>query len=119
MRAFLLFLSDFVFLYPLLMSFMWMVGGVIFYWRHERGQYKPPDLEEYPLFSIMIPAHNESHQITNTVNELLHIDYPNYEIIIVDDGSTDGTAAIAVVVTVVTATATPSCLGVTGGQHTA
>jgi len=95
MRAFLLFLSDFVFLYPLLMSFMWMVGGVIFYWRHERGQYKPPDLEEYPLFSIMIPAHNESHQITNTVNELLHIDYPNYEIIIVDDGSTDGTAAIA------------------------
>jgi len=95
MSAFLLFLSDFVFLYPLLMSFMWMVGGVIFYWRHERGQYKSPELEEYPLFSIMIPAHNESHQIANTVNELLHIDYPNYEIIIVDDGSTDDTAAIA------------------------
>ncbi len=94
MRAFLQFLSDFVFLYPLLMSFMWMVGGIIFYWRLERRHREPPVLEEYPMFSIIVPAHNEERQIANTVRELLDVDYPNYEIIVVDDGSTDNTASI-------------------------
>jgi len=94
MAEFLQFLSDFVFFYPLFMSLVWMAGGVIFYWRHERRKKQPPLLENYPKFSIIVPAHNEGGHIRNTVEQLLEVDYPDYEIIVVDDGSTDDTAEI-------------------------
>ncbi|MGO4940756.1 glycosyltransferase family 2 protein [Fundicoccus sp. Sow4_D5] len=42
--------------------------------------------------SIIVPAFNESFTILGTVDHLLHLDYEIYEIIIVDDGSTDDTA---------------------------
>ena len=47
-----------------------------------------------PFVSIMIPAHNEDQVIANTVENVLAIDYPNFEIIIIDDRSTDNTAQI-------------------------
>ena len=47
-----------------------------------------------PFVSIMIPAHNEEHVIENTVENIKNIDYPNYEIIVIDDRSTDGTAEV-------------------------
>ncbi|MFQ5585726.1 MAG: poly-beta-1,6-N-acetyl-D-glucosamine synthase [Thermodesulfobacteriota bacterium] len=88
------FISDYVFLYPLLMSFVWMIGGLIFYWRLERGITTPPSLSEYPLFSIVLPCHNEERHLEETVTHLLDLDYPDYEIILVDDGSNDSTAAL-------------------------
>ncbi|HID17843.1 TPA: glycosyltransferase family 2 protein [Candidatus Bathyarchaeota archaeon] len=48
-------------------------------------------LEEYPLVSIIVPAHNEETSIKDCVDALLEADYPNKEIIVVNDGSTDGT----------------------------
>jgi 1,2-diacylglycerol 3-beta-glucosyltransferase len=45
-----------------------------------------------PFISIMIPAHNEEYVIANTVENILAIDYPNFEIIVIDDRSTDNTA---------------------------
>ena len=47
-----------------------------------------------PFVSIMIPAHNEEHVIANTVENILSLDYPNYEVIIIDDRSTDDTAKV-------------------------
>lgn len=44
-----------------------------------------------PKISIIIPAHNESGGIVESVNAALSTDYPNYEIIVVDDGSNDQT----------------------------
>ena len=88
------FINDFVYLYPLLMSFVWMIGGLIFYRRLERKITTPPVLDEYPLFSIVIPCHNEERQIIDTIEQLLKLDYPAFEIIAVDDGSTDKTASI-------------------------
>lgn len=49
----------------------------------------------YPFISIIIPAYNEGVIIKDSVDSLLNLDYPNYEIIIVNDGSTDNTAEIA------------------------
>ncbi|MBQ3311363.1 glycosyltransferase family 2 protein [bacterium] len=47
-----------------------------------------------PFVTIMVPAHNESSVIMDTVENILNIDYPNYELIIIDDRSTDNTAEI-------------------------
>lgn len=42
--------------------------------------------------SILVPAYNEEVTVCDTIKSLLELDYGNYEIIIVDDGSTDHTA---------------------------
>jgi len=94
MIDFLHFLSDFLFLYPLFMTFVWIVGAIVFYWKEERGIDKEPNLDSFPMFSILIAAHNEHDQIENTINSLLDVDYPDYEIIAIDDGSIDGTDRI-------------------------
>lgn len=47
-----------------------------------------------PFVSIMIPAHNEESVIANTVETVLNLDYPNFEIIVIDDRSTDNTASV-------------------------
>ena len=87
-------LSDFVFLYPLFMGFVWIIGALIFYFRNERDKRPAPQLDRYPLFSILVPCHNEEKQIKDTILNLLKLDYPNYEIVAIDDGSPDTTAAI-------------------------
>lgn len=46
----------------------------------------------YPFVSIIVPAYNEGVTIFDSVSSLLQLDYPNFEIIIVNDGSTDDTA---------------------------
>ncbi|MCF8025045.1 MAG: glycosyltransferase, partial [Desulfobacteraceae bacterium] len=87
-------LSSYIFLYPLLMSFVWMIGGLLFYWRHESGHRLAPALTDYPMFSVLVPCHNEENQIGDTIGQLLKLEYPNYEIIAIDDGSSDWTAKI-------------------------
>ncbi|MEZ4700620.1 MAG: glycosyltransferase family 2 protein [Rhodothermales bacterium] len=49
----------------------------------------------FPPVSIIVPAYNEGKLLRTTIHSLLHIDYPQYEIIIVDDGSRDDTVYIA------------------------
>ena len=44
-----------------------------------------------PAISVIVPAHNEEVGIALTAGNLLHLDYMRYEVIIVNDGSTDGT----------------------------
>jgi len=46
---------------------------------------------QYPLVSIIVPAYNEEINAIRTVNSLLAQDYPEMEIIFVDDGSNDNT----------------------------
>ena len=47
--------------------------------------------ENYPFISIIVPAYNEAEVIQPSLSSLLELKYPYYEIIAVDDGSTDGT----------------------------
>jgi cellulose synthase/poly-beta-1,6-N-acetylglucosamine synthase-like glycosyltransferase/peptidoglycan/xylan/chitin deacetylase (PgdA/CDA1 family) len=44
--------------------------------------------------SVIVPAYNEAANIAATVQSLVNSDYPYLEVIVVDDGSTDGTADI-------------------------
>jgi biofilm PGA synthesis N-glycosyltransferase PgaC len=49
----------------------------------------------WPLVSILVPAYQESDNIASTLRSLLELDYPCYEIIVIDDGSSDDTFAKA------------------------
>ena len=47
-----------------------------------------------PLISVLIPARNEEENIRTCLESLQKQDYPNYEILVLDDNSTDTTATI-------------------------
>ena len=51
-----------------------------------------------PMVSLIVPAFNEGPVIQAAMRSLLALDYPNYEIIVIDDGSTDDTYEKAMVV---------------------
>jgi poly-beta-1,6-N-acetyl-D-glucosamine synthase len=85
-------LAYFIFLYPCYMSFVWMTGGLLFSIRREGKQ--SIELESHPFFSIIMPAYNESGIIELIVENLKDLNYPNYEVIVVNDGSTDNTGEI-------------------------
>jgi poly-beta-1,6-N-acetyl-D-glucosamine synthase len=91
-------LEEFALIFPLFMSYLWMAGGIVYYFRWEDGGKQrvdePPVLEHYPGVSVIVPAHNESYAILETIESLKNLQYPELEIIIVNDGSTDETADI-------------------------
>jgi len=49
---------------------------------------------EKPLVSVVIPAYNGEKYLDETIQSVIAQTYPNWELLIVDDGSKDGTAAI-------------------------
>ena len=89
-------LIGFTFYYPLFMSYLWIVGGIHYYLRFERdaGPRTPPPLKSHPPVSILIPMRNEAGHARETVEHLAKQRYPNLEIVVVDDGSTDDTGHI-------------------------
>lgn len=54
------------------------------------------DKKVYTPISILIPAYNEEKTILKCINSLLELDYPEYEIIIINDGSKDKTLEVLI-----------------------
>jgi O-antigen biosynthesis protein len=50
---------------------------------------------EWPMISVVVCSYNGARTIRDTLAWLDRLEYPSYEVIVVDDGSTDDTAAIA------------------------
>lgn len=70
-----------------------LVGSTQLYKGHRREKLKNFLPQDYYIpISIIVPAHNEEITVVDTVQSLLDLDYRSYEIIVVDDGSTDATA---------------------------
>ena len=53
-----------------------------------------PVPEDAPMVSVLVPARNEARNIEACVGSLLRQEYPNFELIVLDDHSEDGTGAI-------------------------
>ena len=65
----------------------------VFARRHARRPVVSTDRPRPPV-SIVVPAYNEEVGIAATVSSLAASEYPSFEIVVVDDGSTDGTAGM-------------------------
>jgi biofilm PGA synthesis N-glycosyltransferase PgaC len=90
-------LLSYVFWYPLVMSAVWMVGAAVFWWRQERAEPRwdaPVPLADPPPISVLIPCFNEEENAEETISHALALDYPELEVIAINDGSRDGTAAV-------------------------
>ena len=55
----------------------------------------PPALEAPPKVSVVVAAYNAEATLGACLDSLGHLNYPDYEVIVVDDGSTDRSAEIA------------------------
>lgn len=53
-----------------------------------------PPAANLPRVSVIVPARDEERSIVRCVESLLAQDYPDFEVIVVDDGSTDATPAL-------------------------
>jgi len=80
-------------IYPVFMACIWVVLSLFFFIRREKKQELEIDADA-PFVSVIIAAYNEETAIANTLDSLLELNYPAYEVIIIDDGSTDRTSAI-------------------------
>jgi len=88
-------LFDFAFYYPVFMSYVWMAGAIYYFFYRERAKdYKPsdpPPLRETPPVTFLVPCHNEGANVEETIASLLEQDYPDFEVIAINDASTDDT----------------------------
>ncbi len=89
---------NYVFYYPFFMAWVWIAGGFAHVLVFERRRHLQADpltlLPSTPLVSVIVPCHNESAQVEEVIEQLMRSNYPDYEVLAVNDGSTDDTGAI-------------------------
>jgi chlorobactene glucosyltransferase len=78
-----------------------LVGLLLTYWVHNQyhlehvvNPVSPAEAAEFPFISVIVPARNEEGNIRHCVKALLDQYYPAFEVIVVDDRSTDKTPYI-------------------------
>lgn len=90
-------LLGFSYFYPLFMAYLWMLGASIFHWRNESDEPafdQPEHRTDAPPVSVLVPCFNESDNVEETLLHALALDYPEFEVIAINDGSHDNTGAI-------------------------
>ena len=61
----------------------------------ECKQTAPMSNQQPNLVSAIVPCYNQAHFLSEAIASILNQTYPHYEIIVIDDGSTDDTSAVA------------------------
>lgn len=95
------FFIGYIFYYPLFMSSLWIIGAIYFYFKNEKAVQSDliPKLREgesWEGVSILIPCFNEGENAIETITYALNVAYPNFEVIAINDGSSDNTLNILV-----------------------
>ena len=89
--------ATFCFGYPFVAAWYWMAGGLLFYVTRERHMAppdRPPPLDHWPPMSILVPCYNEGENAAETLGMAAAVDYPEFEVIAINDGSRDNTAEV-------------------------
>jgi chlorobactene glucosyltransferase len=77
----------------------WLVVPLVILWRardtKSLAEYPASPPGEAPLVSVIVPARNEARNIAACVRSILGATWPRFELIVVDDHSTDGTGNLA------------------------
>ncbi len=72
-----------------------LVGAFAIYDRLRGPKHDPAATANYkPSIAVLVPAFNEEKVIVRTVRSVLHSHYPNFRVIVIDDGSTDLTLEV-------------------------
>jgi cellulose synthase/poly-beta-1,6-N-acetylglucosamine synthase-like glycosyltransferase len=90
--------------YFLTLNTLYLVFAVIAFFelRRHRRSWTARDLDVIvrspatPTISLIVPAYNEEATIGQSLRALLLLNYPEYEVVVVNDGSTDGTLEAAI-----------------------
>ncbi len=61
-------------------------------WRRRKSADCPVEAGVFPRVTVLVPAYNEAEVIEQTLIAIGDCDYPGFEILVIDDGSTDHTA---------------------------
>jgi len=89
--------SGFAFYYPLFMSYLWMAGALFYFFHYEQRRFAavedPPPMHDYPFVAVLVPCFNEGDNVVEVMSSMMRLKYPNYEIIAINDGSSDDTGA--------------------------
>ena len=84
-------LEIFLYITLLVYSIAFIIQRINFKRFHRLSHYQ---VRDYPTVTILIPARNEEGNIGACVNTLLAQDYPEFEVIVLNDRSTDDTGKI-------------------------
>lgn len=85
---------NFIYLFLLGLSFVGLFKQIRF-WRIKKYPFLFKE-KILPSISIIAPAYNEQEAIVESVNSLLNLKYPNYELVVVNDGSKDDTLNVLI-----------------------
>ena len=85
----------FIALYPVVTAAFWIAGGLVFRLFEENVDIDEPPGEAWPPVTVLIPAYNEERVIGRCVSTVLAADYPDLEVLVLDDGSRDATTTAA------------------------
>src|SRR3954452_16509698 len=88
-------LLAFVAFYPVVTAALWIAGGLLFRLLDEPMP-EPDPAGPWPGVTVLISAYNEAAVIGTSVRETLASDYPELELLVLDDGSGDATESAAV-----------------------
>ncbi len=97
-NGFVAFVYAYVFYYPFLMAYVWIGGGLahaLFFERRRHLRLDPLELlPQTPLVTVIVPCYDEEAGVRDVIDQLMRSRYPAFEVIAVNDGSTDATAQI-------------------------
>ena len=80
-------------IFTMMINFLTVPLAIFHKLRQTKEVFQPSTYK--PRVSIIVPAYNEEKVVARTIETLLEAEYPNKEIIVVDDGSSDNTYSVA------------------------
>ncbi len=87
----------YTFIYPCVMTIIWITGGSLYQKQYKKTRKVKDEIRnsaEEIAITVIIPVYNEGDDLARNIEKNLDVDYKNYNILIINDGSTDNSAEV-------------------------